>query len=155
MPADHGHRTSATQPQPHSASQARSAAARLERLPLGSFHRHFIVRISLGCWFDVFDIFMMAYLGAALTVFIYWFSAVLHAYQAALFPTRARATGVGFTYRWGRLSVVCSTLIIGALLARSADAVFLFMAASMTGVAMVVGIWGPRMNAVALEEVSQ
>ena len=33
--------------------------------------------------------------GALLTIFSYWFSAVLHAYQAELFPTRARATGVG------------------------------------------------------------
>jgi MFS transporter, putative metabolite:H+ symporter len=30
-------------------------------------------------------------IGALLTVFSYWFSAVLHAYQAKLFPTRARA----------------------------------------------------------------
>jgi putative MFS transporter len=43
-----------------------TTAARLERLPLTSFHRRFIVLISLGCWFDVFDIFMMAYLRAAL-----------------------------------------------------------------------------------------
>jgi len=48
------------------ASTTYSAAARLERLPLGRFHRRFIVLVSLGCWFDVFDIFMMAYLGAAL-----------------------------------------------------------------------------------------
>ena len=56
--------------------------------------------------------------GALLTIFSYWFSAVLHAYQAELFPTRARATGVGFTYSWSRLSAVFSTLIIGILLAK-------------------------------------
>lgn len=43
-----------------------AAAARLERLPLAGFHRKFITLISLGGWFDFFDIFMMAYLGAAL-----------------------------------------------------------------------------------------
>src|ERR1019366_4112118 len=37
-------------------------------------------------------------IGAIMTVFSSWFSAVFHAYQAELFPTRARATGVGFTY---------------------------------------------------------
>ena len=43
-----------------------SIAARIERLPLCGFHRRFITLISLGGWFDFYDIFMMAYLGAAL-----------------------------------------------------------------------------------------
>jgi MFS transporter, putative metabolite:H+ symporter len=43
-----------------------SIAARVERLPLCGFHRRFIALISLGGWFDFYDIFMMAYLGAAL-----------------------------------------------------------------------------------------
>jgi len=94
-------------------------------------------------------------IGAILTIFSYWFSAVLHAYQAELFPTRARATGVGFTYSWSRLSAVFSTLIIGALLVEGVFAVFVFMAAAMVGVALVVGIWGPRTNAVVLEEISR
>jgi len=94
-------------------------------------------------------------MGAAMTLASYWFSAVLHAYQAELFPTRARATGVGFTYSWSRLSAVFSTLIIGALLARGVLAVFEFIAAAMAGVALVVGLWGPRTNAVALETISQ
>ena len=94
-------------------------------------------------------------IGALLTIFSYWFSAVLHAYQAELVPTRARATGVGFTYSWSRLSAVFSTLIIGALLARGVLAVFILMAAAMLGVALVVGMWGPRTNAMTLEEISQ
>ena len=94
-------------------------------------------------------------IGGVLTVFTYWFSAVLHAYQAELFPTRARATGVGFTYSWSRLSAVFSTLIIGELLSEGVLAVFMFMAAAMVGVALVVGIFGPRTNAVALEEISR
>ena len=93
-------------------------------------------------------------IGALLTMFSYWFSSVLHAYQAELFPTRARATGVGFTYSWSRLSAVLSTFVIGALVARSVTAVFVFIAAAMTGVALVVGLWGPRTNSTALEEVS-
>lgn len=76
----------------------------------------------------------------------------MHAYQAELFPTRARATGVGFTYSWSRLSAVFSTLIVGALLGHGVLAVFIFMVAAMIGVALVVGLYGPKTNALALEE---
>ncbi len=93
-------------------------------------------------------------IGAIMTIFSYWFSSVFHAYQAELFPTRARATGVGFTYGWSRLSAVFSTLIIGALLVHGVLAVFIFIASAMVGVAIVVGVWGPRTNAAALEEIS-
>ncbi|HZA29326.1 MAG TPA: MFS transporter [Gammaproteobacteria bacterium] len=93
-------------------------------------------------------------IGALLTVFSYWFSAVVHTYQAELFPTRARATGVGFTYSWSRLSAVFSTLIIGMLLSQGVLVVFIFMAAAMTGAALVVGVFGPKTNALALEEIS-
>ena len=101
------------------------------------------------------DPFAIVGVGALLTIFSYWFSAVLHAYQAELFPTRARATGVGFTYSWSRLSAVFSTLIIGLLLTKGVFAVFIFMAAAMTGVALVVGLFGPKTNAVVLERISQ
>jgi putative MFS transporter len=93
-------------------------------------------------------------IGAIMTVFSSWFSAVFHAYQAELFPTRARATGVGFTYSASRLSTVFSTFIIGALLVHGILAVFAFISSAMVGVALVVGVWGPRTNAVALEKLS-
>jgi MFS transporter, putative metabolite:H+ symporter len=98
--------------------------------------------------------FRIVLIGGLLTIFSYWFSAVFHAYQAELFPTRARATGVGFTYSWSRLSAVFSTLIIGALLEKGVLAVFIFMASAMFGVALVVAIGGPRTNQIALEEIS-
>lgn len=94
-------------------------------------------------------------IGALFTIFSYWFSSAFHAYQAELFPTRARATGVGFTYSMSRLSAVFSTLIIGALLVQGVFAVFAFMAAAMLGVALVVGVFGPRTNALALEQISR
>lgn len=97
---------------------------------------------------------MIVATGALLTIFSYWFSALLHAYQAELFPTRARATGVGFTYSWSRLSAMFSTLIIAALLSQGVVAVFVFMGAAMVGVALVVGLFGPDTNAVMLEEIS-
>jgi putative MFS transporter len=41
-------------------------AERIERLPLGGFHRRFIALVSLGNFFDLYDIFIVAYIGAAL-----------------------------------------------------------------------------------------
>src|SRR6202140_3173738 len=41
-------------------------AVRIERLPLGKFHRRFIPLVSLGNFFDLYDIFIVAYIGAAL-----------------------------------------------------------------------------------------
>src|SRR5579884_2416739 len=43
-----------------------SIAARLENLPIGKFHYRFISLVSLGEWFDMYDLFMVAYIGAAL-----------------------------------------------------------------------------------------
>ena len=43
-----------------------SIAERIERLPLGKFHRNFITLVSLGNFFDLYDIFVVAYTGAAL-----------------------------------------------------------------------------------------
>ncbi len=47
-------------------TDTRSIAARIERLPLGRFHRRFIALVSLGNFFDLYDIFVVAYIGAAL-----------------------------------------------------------------------------------------
>lgn len=93
--------------------------------------------------------------GALITMLSYWFSAAFHAYQAELFPTRARATGVGFTYSWSRLSAAASSLLIGALLPHGVGAVVLLVSASWIGVALIVGTFGPRTNAVPLEIVSR
>ena len=92
--------------------------------------------------------------GAAITIFSYWFSAVLHAYQAELFPTRLRATGVGFTYSLSRLSAAFSSVIIGALLPYGVMAVFVLTGGAMLLCALLVAVWGPKTNAVLLEELS-
>jgi len=93
--------------------------------------------------------------GALLTLCNYWFSAAFHAFQAELFPTRIRATGVGFTYSWSRLSAAFTSLLIGAVLLHGVPAVFALLAAAMTGVALIIAVMGPRTNRVALEELSQ
>ena len=92
--------------------------------------------------------------GALLTLCNYWFSAAFHAFQAELFPTRIRATGVGFTYSWSRLSAAFPSLLIGTVLLHGVPAVFALLAAAMTAVAVIVAALGPRTNRVALEELS-
>jgi putative MFS transporter len=93
--------------------------------------------------------------GALLTLANHWFSAAFHAYQSELFPTRLRATGVGFTYSWSRLSAAFTSLLIGAVLVYGVPAVFALLAAAMILVAAVVGFMGPRTNGMVLEELSR
>jgi putative MFS transporter len=93
--------------------------------------------------------------GALLTLCNYWFSATFHAYQSELFPTRIRATGVGFTYSWSRLSAALSSLLIGAVLVYGVPAVFVLLASAMCGVAVIIAVLGPRTNGLALEELSR
>jgi putative MFS transporter len=97
---------------------------------------------------------MVVGFGALLTICNYWFSAVFHAFQAELFPTRIRATGVGFTYSWSRLSAAFSSLLIGAVLLRGVPAVFALLAAAMSLVAVIVAVMGPRTNRMELEVLS-
>jgi putative MFS transporter len=92
--------------------------------------------------------------GALLTLCNLWFSAAFHAFQAELFPTRIRATGVGFTYSSSRLSAAFSSLLIGAVLVYGVPVVFALLAVAMTGVAVIVAAMGPRTNRVGLEELS-
>jgi putative MFS transporter len=93
--------------------------------------------------------------GALLTLANYWFSAAFHAYQSELFPTRLRATGVGFTYSWSRLSAAFTSLLIGAVLVHGVPMVFALLAAAMILVAGIVGFLGPRTNGMVLEELSR
>jgi MFS transporter, putative metabolite:H+ symporter len=93
--------------------------------------------------------------GALLTLANYWFSAAFHAYQAEMFPTRLRATGVGFTYSWSRLSAAFTSILIGAVLVHGVPSVFAMLAVAMILVATVVGVMGPRTNGLVLEEISR
>jgi putative MFS transporter len=100
--------------------------------------------------------FTVVAFGALLTLANYWFSAAFHAYQAELFPTRIRATAVGFTYSWSRLSAAFSSVLIAAILTRSGvGAVFTLLAIAMCGVAIVIALFGPRTNRIVLEELAK
>jgi putative MFS transporter len=79
-----------------------------------------------------------------------------HAYQAELYPTRIRALAVGFVYSWSRLSVVFSAFMIAFFLDRfGVPGVFTFIAGSMVIVMLSIGLFGPRTNKLALEEISR
>lgn len=91
--------------------------------------------------------------GALVTLSSNWFSAVLHSYQSELFPTRIRATGVGFTYSWSRLSAALSSFLIAAVLAHGVTPVFAMLAIAMIGVAITIA-FGPKTNRRGLEELS-
>lgn len=93
--------------------------------------------------------------GALVTFFNNVFSAALHTYGSEIFPTRARATGEGFTYSWSRLSSALSSFIIGALLAASGvPAVFVVIAGAMVIAAGSVAFFGPVVNRRAVESVA-
>jgi putative MFS transporter len=97
---------------------------------------------------------VLTLLAALLVLGNNWFSALFHAYQAELFPTEARTTGIGFTYAWSRASMMVLSLFMPALIATAPSAALGLMASAFLGVAFLIGLFGPRTNARALEEVS-
>jgi putative MFS transporter len=116
-----------------------------------------LLMAGLGLGFALWSLPVLIILsGAMLTVCANWFSALFHAYQAEQFPTRMRATGVGFTYSWSRLSAAFSSLLIGVVLSRAGvGAVFALLSAAMCGVAAIVASLGPRTTRIPLEVLSR
>jgi MFS transporter, putative metabolite:H+ symporter len=84
-----------------------------------------------------------------------WFSAVFHAYQAELFPTEARGTGVGFTYAWSRASMMALMVLMPGLIATNLPAAFALTACAFLGVAALIGLFGPLTNARPLEAIAR
>ena len=91
---------------------------------------------------------------AAVVIGSNWFSAVFHAYQAELFPTGARATGVGFTYAWSRASMVALNVFMPGLIATNLPAAFGLTIAAFVGVALLIALFGPLTNARSLEQIT-
>jgi len=93
--------------------------------------------------------------GVLVTLCNNWLSFVFHSYQAELFPTRVRARAVGFVYAWGRVSAAFVGLLIGFFFRQGGTlAVALFIGVAMTGVILVIGIFGPKTLNQPLEEIS-
>src|SRR5271165_3061990 len=79
-----------------------------------------------------------------------------HAYQAELFPARIRARAVGFVYSFSRVSTVFTSFMIAFFLQNfGTSGVFAFIAFAMVVVMISIGVFGPRTNNLALEEISQ
>ncbi|HET6872126.1 MAG TPA: MFS transporter [Sporolactobacillaceae bacterium] len=94
-------------------------------------------------------------MGIIITLLNNWFSTLFHSYQAELYPTRIRATGVGFTYGWSRLSSAFTGFIIADLLGSfGVVGVFAFISVAMLIVAGCIGFFGPKTNKRKLEEIS-
>ncbi|HET6145716.1 MAG TPA: MFS transporter [Candidatus Acidoferrales bacterium] len=94
-------------------------------------------------------------LGMMITLSNNLLSYSFHAYQAELFPTRIRARAIGFVYSWSRLSTMFTSFMIAFFLENfGTKGVFAFIAASMLMVILSVGVFGPRTNNLALEEIS-
>jgi putative MFS transporter len=94
-------------------------------------------------------------LGIGITFSNNLMSYAFHAYQTELYPTRMRASAVGFVYSWSRLSTVVSSFIIAALLSGfGAAGVFVFIALAMAVVVAAVGLLGPRSSGLPLERLS-
>jgi len=78
-----------------------------------------------------------------------------HAYQAELYPTRIRAQAVGFVYSWSRFSAIFTGFIIAWVLANyHVTGVFIFIAAAMILVFLIIALFGPRTNQRRLEEIA-
>ncbi len=94
--------------------------------------------------------------GILVTLSANWLSFSFHAYQAELYPTRIRAVAVGFVYSWSRFSAIFSGFIIAFLLGTyGATGVFVFIAAAMAVVFLVIGIFGPPVSRRRLEAIAR
>jgi MFS transporter, putative metabolite:H+ symporter len=94
-------------------------------------------------------------LGLLITLANNWLSFSFHAYQAELYPTRIRASAVGFVYSWSRFSTIFSGFIIAFFLDRyGTTGVFSFIAAAMVVVFVVIAAFGPATTRRRLEAIA-
>jgi putative MFS transporter len=67
-----------------------------------------------------------------------------------------RARAVGFVYSWSRFSTIFTGFFIAFFLRHfGVPGVFIFIAGAMGVVVLSIGIFGPRTNQLALEEISR
>ncbi len=94
-------------------------------------------------------------IGTFQTMMNAWLSFSAHNYQSELFPTRIRATAVGFVYSWSRFSTIFTGFFIAAILQHfGVPGVFMFVASAMAVVVVSIAMWGPRTNHRSLEEIA-
>jgi putative MFS transporter len=93
--------------------------------------------------------------GLLITLANNWLSFSFHAYQTELYPTRIRASAVGFVYSWSRFSSIFTGFIVAFFLAHyGTTGVFGFIAAAMVVVFIVIGAFGPATTRRRLEAIA-
>lgn len=98
---------------------------------------------------------MLMFLGVLITLGGTLLSVGYHAYQVELFPTRMRATAVGFVYSMSRLSAMFSGFMIAfALRHFGVPGVFALITGAMIVVMAAIGGFGPRTNNRSLDDIS-
>ncbi len=98
---------------------------------------------------------MLMTLGILITLGGTLLSVGYHAYQVELFPTRMRATAVGFVYSMSRLSAMFSGFMIAfALRHFGVPGVFALISGAMVVVMGAIGLFGPRTNNRPLDDIS-
>lgn len=81
---------------------------------------------------------------------------LLYSYTPELYPTEARASGMGLTYGMGRLSNMVGPLIVSSLYASCGYmSVFGYIAACFAIVSVSVAVFGPRTYKRTLEQISE
>jgi putative MFS transporter len=99
-----------------------------------------IYGLSFNTWMIVIFGFLVAMSQQA-------FAPMLYAYTAECFPTAARNTGAGLSYGIGRLGNAGGPLIVAFLFTNYGyRSVFAYIAACWVGVALLIMLFGPRMN---------
>lgn len=93
--------------------------------------------------------------GALIALGNNWMIAIFHPYAAELFPTRIRASAVGFTFSWSRISSIFVSYWTADLLANfGPSGVFVMIGAAMAAIVLSVGVFGPATNGRSLEILS-
>ena len=121
-----------------------------------------LVLASLGaCVFGfvyglTFEPALIMVFGFLAVMSIQFFAPIAYAYTPELYPTEARASGMGFNYGIGRLVNILGPLIVAALYAGSGyGSVFAYIGACWIIVAIVAALFGPRTSRRRLEQISQ
>lgn len=97
----------------------------------------------------------VAVAGAAMHFFLVSVATAIYAYTPELFPTRARATGLGTSSTVGRLAAVSGPLLISALIVKwDYTGAFIACALCFSSAALLVWLFGPETRDRSIEDIS-
>ncbi|HUA78798.1 MAG TPA: MFS transporter [Dyella sp.] len=115
-----------------------------------------VMGVSMLAFANTTSPLLLIALGVLFTLAANIMSYAYHNYQSELYPTRIRATAIGFVYSWSRLAAAFAGLAVGYFL----NAGGVLGVASFIAVAMVVGIaaiglFGPSTTGMTLERINR